>query len=89
MHGTDEPPLFCPHMQLLEDGFEHTAEVHEDRLGGDFIVSVSPLHNSEGKLTGCVHVARDITERKKTEEALHQAYENLRVQSEKLQASNE
>jgi len=89
MHGTDEPPLFCPHMQLLEDGFEHTAEVHEDRLGGDFIVSVSPLHNSEGKLTGCVHVARDITERKKTEEALHQAYANLRVQSEKLQASNE
>ncbi len=67
IHGTDEPPAFCPYRQMLMDELEHTEEVREDSLDGDFIVSVSPLHNSEGKLTGCIHVARDITERKQLE----------------------
>jgi PAS domain S-box-containing protein len=67
VHGTDEPPNFCPHRQLLSDGVEHTVEICEGSLGGYFIVSVSPLHDSEGKLTGCIHVARNIDERKRKE----------------------
>ncbi|MBI5679887.1 MAG: PAS domain S-box protein [Methanobacterium sp.] len=78
VHGLNEPPSFCPFRKLLEDGEEHTAEVHEDRLGGDFIVSVSPLHDSDGKLLGSVHVARDITGRKKMEEELQESEEFLR-----------
>lgn len=78
VHGTDEAPSFCPHRQLLKDELEHTKEVFEDQLGGNFIVSVSPLHDSEGKLTGCIHVARDINERKRTEEALRQSEEKYR-----------
>ncbi|NQT36560.1 MAG: PAS domain-containing protein, partial [Planctomycetes bacterium] len=35
VHGTDEPPSFCPHALLLKDGQEHTVEVHEELLGGD------------------------------------------------------
>ncbi len=71
VHGTDEPPSFCPHRQLLKNGVEHTAEVCEDCLGGYFIVSVSPLHDSEGKLTGSIHVARDINKRKQEEHRIH------------------
>ncbi len=71
IHGTAEPPSFCPHRQLLKDEVEHTAEVCEDRLGGYFIVSVSPLHDSEGKLIGSIHVARDINERKQEEHRIH------------------
>ena len=35
VHGSKEPPPFCPHTVVLADGREHTVEVHEDRLGGD------------------------------------------------------
>ena len=84
VHGTDEPPSICPHRQLLKDELEHTTEVHEGNLGGDFIVSVSPLHNSEGKLTGCIHVARDIKERKLAEEALLHSEKCERARSDEL-----
>src|SRR5665647_2427151 len=84
VHGTDEPPSICPHRQLLKDELEHTTEVHEGNLGGDFIVSVSPLHNSEGKLTGCIHVARDINERKLAEEALLHSEKCERARSDEL-----
>ncbi|MCX6910481.1 MAG: PAS domain S-box protein [Verrucomicrobia bacterium] len=70
VHGTDEPPDFCPHKLLLADGLEHAVEVHEDRLDRDFLETVSPLRDSEGKLIGSVHIARDITEHKQREQAL-------------------
>ena len=68
---------FFPHRQLLSDELEHTVEICEDSLGGYFIVSVSPLHDSAGKLTGCIHVARNINERREAEETLKKAYDNL------------
>ena len=62
IHGMNKPPSFCPHKQLLEDRLEHTAKVHDDNLGGDFLVSASPLYDCDGKFEGSIHVARDITE---------------------------
>jgi PAS domain S-box-containing protein len=89
VHGTDEPPSFCPHSQLLKDGSGHTTEVHEDNLGGDFIVSVSPLYDLDGKLIGSVHVARDITKRKKAEEQIKNLLEETQQLNEELGVSNE
>jgi PAS domain S-box-containing protein len=73
VHGTDAPPVFCPHCLLLDDGKEHSVEVHEERLGGDYIVTASPLLDSGGHIFGSVHVARDITERKQAEVALRES----------------
>ncbi len=67
IHGTDKPPSFCPHEQLPKDGDKHTAEIYEDCLGGYFSVSTSPVHDSDGKLTGNIYIAHDINERKQEE----------------------
>lgn len=82
VHGTARPPSFCPHRRMLEDGLEHTAEICEECLGGYFIVSVSPLYDTEGKIIGSVHVARDINERKQAEEALLRSENEFRALAE-------
>jgi two-component system cell cycle sensor histidine kinase/response regulator CckA len=70
MHGTTEPPLFCPHAQMLADGRPHSVEMDVGRLGGDFLIVVSPLYGTDGKLEGSIHFSRDITERKSLEKQL-------------------
>jgi PAS domain S-box-containing protein len=67
VHGAQEPPGFCPHALTCRDGQEHLFEVYEPRLGGDFMVSTTPMFDEQGQITGTVHVARDITERKRME----------------------
>jgi PAS domain S-box-containing protein len=72
VHGLDNPPDFCPHAQTMNDGKEHVAEVHEPRLGGDFLVSTTPLRDEKGVIVGSVHVARNISERKKIQRKLEE-----------------
>ena len=72
IHKTGAPPSFCPHAQTLTDCHEHMTEVSEEALGGDFIVSTSPIYDSAGQLMGSVHVARDITKRKHAETKLNE-----------------
>jgi PAS domain S-box-containing protein len=67
VHGLDAPPAFCPHSRAIADGREHVAEVHEERLGGDFLVSCTPLLDEQGRFVASVHVARDISDRKRSE----------------------
>jgi PAS domain-containing protein len=43
VHGLPRPPDFCPHTLTCRDGGEHMTEVHEAVLGGDFLVSTTPL----------------------------------------------
>ncbi len=73
IHGTDAPPPFCPHARLLADGRPHSVEADISRLGGSFIIAVSPLYDPDGKLQGSIHFARDISERKSLEKQLQHA----------------
>ena len=77
VHGTNSPPDFCPHSKTLKDGQEHVEEVHEDHLGGDFLVSATPLVDEQGRNVGSVHVARDITVRKQMEKKLEEYSKHL------------
>ncbi len=72
VHGLSTPPAFCPHAKMLASGEEVQSEVAEDRLGGIFTVSVTPLRNESGQLVGSIHVARDITNLKRVEKDLQE-----------------
>jgi len=69
-HRSDTPVSLCPHVLLLKDCQERVVELEEENLGGTFLISVTPLYDGRGELMGCVHVARDITERKRLEQQL-------------------
>jgi diguanylate cyclase (GGDEF)-like protein/PAS domain S-box-containing protein len=69
-HGTTGPPSGCPLARSLSDGAEHSMEVEEPRLGGTFLVSVTPMESKGRMAQTFVHVAHDITERKRFEEQL-------------------
>src|SRR5574341_1292768 len=88
VHGLSAPPDFCPHLRTLQSCLQHVEEVHEDRLGGYFLVSTTPLFDKEGKRTGSVHVARDITERKTAEEKIKTLNDELRRHVLDLETAN-
>lgn len=77
VHGTTQPPEFCPHARLLADGQARSQEIFEPRLGGHYLISVSPLHSPDGALVGSIHSARDITDLKKAEELSRQYARDL------------
>jgi PAS domain S-box-containing protein len=75
VHHSEEPPEICPHQMLLKDGLEHKSEVDEKNLGGYFIVTASPIKDDYGNILGSIHIAHDITERKKMENRLEKTLE--------------
>ena len=77
VHGLSEPPDFCPHSRTVRDGRQHIEELSDDRLGGDFEVTTTPLHDGQGQLIGSVHVVHDITENKRAERTLQVALQRF------------
>ncbi len=53
------------------------------------LLNAGPLKNADDKIIGCVVTLTDITERKRVEEALCEAYKELQLQAEELQAQSE
>ncbi len=93
MHHTAEPWPDCPHRQSNASNCVVTEEFLEPRLGLFLQVTCSPIRNERGEPVGTVHIARDITERKKAEDALRQAREGIQKQvdrqTEALTRANE
>ena len=86
VHGLSRPPEFCPHALTCRDGGEHVTEVHEAALGGDFLVSTTPLRDENDEIIGSIHVARNITTRKRMEEELRQKTNHLEAANKELEA---
>lgn len=76
IHKTDVPPD-CPHARLLKDGKCHSDEIFVPHLEKFLSVSVSPLFDAEGGLTGSVHFSYDITQRKNLEMTLSKYRKHL------------
>lgn len=69
MHGSERLPHCCPLAEGPPGGTDREAEFFEPHLRIYLHVSITPLYE-QGVLSGYIHVARDITERKRTEESL-------------------
>lgn len=69
-HGLDHPPEGCPHQALLESSHPETMDMEMEVLSGTYLVTVAPIFDENGRVSRIVHVAKDITERKQTEERI-------------------
>jgi len=70
VHGTKEPVPSCPHQQTINTKESTMVEFFEPHLGLYLEVAASPLFNEKGEVIACVHISRDITERKQMQEQL-------------------
>ncbi|MFO7712274.1 MAG: PAS domain S-box protein [Dehalococcoidia bacterium] len=68
LHGTNAPVPACPHLETLRTGKTARAEFFEPHLGVHLELTTSPLLDETGEVTGTVHIASDITERKRQDE---------------------
>ena len=68
IHQTREPWHDCPHKQALESKKPVTEEYWEPHLGIYLKVFVSPILNEKGEVIASIHIAKDITALKRTEE---------------------
>jgi len=78
VHGTTCPFKDCPHGQALRTKKPVTREIFEPRLGIYLEVSASPFFNDNGEVAGTVHIAKDVTGRKRMENALKESDANFR-----------
>ncbi|MEJ2235339.1 MAG: PAS domain S-box protein [Syntrophobacterales bacterium] len=72
-HGTDCPPENCLSCGCLETGTSDCFEVFEPHLNKYLEIRAMPRFDRDNRVIGLIHVIRDISERKKVEDALQRA----------------
>jgi PAS domain S-box-containing protein len=70
LHGREKPIPNCPHAKALKSKQPAKGEIYLRELDIYADISVSPIFDEERKVIGTVHITKDISEHKRTEEAL-------------------
>ena len=79
LHKSDKPWPNCPMVKTLKDKRPHKQEVYDSNIGIPLLITTSPIFDENGELTSVVHIATDITERKRTEDELKESEERFRT----------
>jgi two-component system sensor histidine kinase AtoS len=72
-HGMDCPPENCLSCTCLETGTPDSFEIFEPYLNKYLEIRAMPRLGRDNRVIGLIHVIRDISERKKVEDALQRA----------------
>ncbi|MHC5077183.1 MAG: PAS domain-containing protein, partial [Planctomycetota bacterium] len=78
LHGSDKPAEGCPHERLLCSEHPEQVEMEIEVLGGKYQVTTSPVFDETGQVEKVLHIIRDITEQKRSEQALRDSEEKFR-----------
>jgi len=80
------PDRFQEESELMEsmkrgESVQHfeTVRLRKDGTGVNVSLSISPLKDNDGNVTGAAQIVHDITKRKKTEDALRESESNLQA----------
>lgn len=65
--GADEPPDYCPQAKTLQTLAGYSTEAPIERFDGHYIISTTPLFDTDGNYQASVYLAHDITKRKQVE----------------------
>ena len=68
VHDSTDPPPECPHMKVLKTKISEREEFYDKNLKKWLDVSVTPIFDDKNNCIGSIHIAADITARKKAEE---------------------
>ncbi|MFA5085960.1 MAG: PAS domain-containing protein [Candidatus Omnitrophota bacterium] len=63
----------CPFEKTKQDKKTHTEEINDPNIGLILLATTSPIFDDSGQMIGAVHVAKNITEYKKQEDALRES----------------
>ncbi len=67
-HNGGQAPQVCPMDTLLKSNSTKPVEMEVEALGGHFLVSCTPVFDKDGTIEKIIHIATNITERKRAED---------------------
>jgi len=85
--GKDKVCDGCPVEMAFKDGKSHTSERRVVMPSGEVAFwenTANPVRDARGRIVSCLEITRNITERKRMEEALQQSREELRKMLESV-----
>lgn len=81
---SDEPYDGCPFEQVRKTGKIGTNEIEIKAFNGYYTVTCTPVFDQDGNLEKVIHIAMDITEKRRTKDELLAAYEQLTSSEQEL-----
>ncbi len=76
-HHMNEPWPNCPYNKTLKTKKAVTEEVDDPNIGFPVLVTTSPILDDKGEIIAAVHIAKDITEVRRAEDALRKRTHDL------------